>query len=167
MVVCDRVGLAVFHPYPITSWYNGLAFVMQPLGEYRLLLRCFVIFPAVTVLEQTLQYVVDHGVRPTCIRDVDPRFHTALTLKDRIHPSQLDQKFIYPTHFCCTGWSYLSLTPNELSQIFGLPLLCRLSGLQPVDFEHLLPAHLLHAVLNDYYTTRSSVPSKPIQHHVQ
>jgi hypothetical protein len=60
--------------------------------------------PTVTILERTLQHVVDHGIRPKCIKENDPLFSTALNLKDRIHPARLDVSFVYSTRFCCTGW---------------------------------------------------------------
>jgi hypothetical protein len=105
--------------------------------------------PVVTVLQRSLQHVVDHGIRPTCIRDTDPRFGKALTFKDRIHPSTLDKEFIYPTHFCCSGWGWRRLTTGELCQVYGLPMICRVGLLRLKDFDQLIPAHLFHAVFDE------------------
>jgi hypothetical protein len=105
--------------------------------------------PEITMLQRTLKHVVDHAVRPSCIRMTDVRFTSALTLKDRIHPSNLMREFVYPTHFCCTGWGFRSLTLGELSQVYGLPMLCRTGVLSVEDFEPLLPAQIFYSLQDE------------------
>jgi hypothetical protein len=73
--------------------------------------------PVVTTLQRTLQHVVDYGVRPKCIRESDSLFQISLTLKDRIHPAELDRTIVYATHFCCSGWGVRRLNPGELGQV--------------------------------------------------
>jgi hypothetical protein len=81
-------------------------------------------------------------------------------LRDRIHPSCLDQPIRYPSHFCCTGWGFRRLSSNELSQVFGLPMMCRIGGLEHHEFEMLIPVQLLHAVLDEYMTSSSTHPTR-------
>jgi hypothetical protein len=119
-----------------------------------------VLDPVVSMLQRTLHHVLDHEIRPTCVRDTDPRRESALTLRERIHPAALDRFIVYSTQFCCTGWGIRVLTPGELAQVFGLPMFCRLGDLQPGDFTYLIPAHLLHATLDELCPTRLPAVTK-------
>jgi hypothetical protein len=111
--------------------------------------------PVATILQWTLRHILDHGIRPTCIRDTDTQCEPALTLKDSIHPVALDRSIIYSTQFCCTGWGIHVLTPGELGQVFGLPMLCRLGDLNIGDFASLIPAHLFQAILEEFHPSSS------------
>jgi hypothetical protein len=102
--------------------------------------------PTISILDRTLYHIVDHGVRPLCIRESYARYKEALTVQDRIHPSNLGSQVVYATHFCFTGWGYWCLTPGELSQVYGLPMLCRYEGLCKQDFEPLIPAHIFQGL---------------------
>jgi hypothetical protein len=119
--------------------------------------------PTVSTLQRTLNHIVDFSLRPRCIRDSDDRFTSALTLQQRLYPGNLEQFIVYPTHFCCTGFGYRSLTPNELAHAFGLPMSICVGGLCIAVFMQLLPVQLLHSVLDSgsFGSTRIT-PTLPV-----
>jgi hypothetical protein len=116
------------------------------------------LLPVVSTLRRTLHHVVDFGLRPVCVKANDPRLIRALTLKHLLHPSFIQQPITYPTHFCCSGVGYRSLTANELATVFGFPVITRVGGLQLDDFESFLPSQLLHAILDSPGIKPRSLP---------
>jgi hypothetical protein len=132
------------------SWNSWSRIRHETVGGVTLFAALFCstieISPSVTTLRRTLNHVIDFGIRPECIQDTDCRKTRALTLKDRVYPNQLDQHVVYHTPFCCTGLGLRNLTPKELAHAYGLPLAARLGELSVDQFEHFVPAQLLHAV---------------------
>jgi hypothetical protein len=67
---------------------------------------------------------------------------------------------VYHTHFCCIGVGYRSLTETELAHAFGFPILSRTGGIEFAEFDHFLPAHLFHFVLESKSLVRLGRPSE-------
>jgi hypothetical protein len=154
-------GLSATTVHPCLTWTRLRHEVVGGTTHYVALFCSSTRFsPAVTNLRRTLGHIVDYGIRPQCSDITNDRHAKALTLTDRLYLEQLSQMIVYPTHFCCKGFGYQSLTSIELAHAYGLPVLSRVGGITISAFEHLMPSHFFHVILNSVNTV-SSIHSPP------